>query len=110
GPAGPDGGRGTRRGGGRTRRRVARGGSASRRDLGRTLVHGNRLPGRLLHQLPPVPAVLPGAGPGQVLPGGGPAMTEPREAEGLLVLAPLRIEAAALRRALPGAEIVRTGM
>ena len=37
-------------------------------------------------------------------------MRRPEEASGLLVLAPLGVEAAALRRALPGADVVRTGM
>ena len=34
--------------------------AAGRRHLGRALVHRHRLPRRLLHQLPPVPAGLPG--------------------------------------------------
>ena len=86
------------------------------RELGRAAVHRDRLPRRLLHQLPPVPAGLPGQRarplPGAVhaashgsihgavpverrgeLPAGPPATR-------LAVCAPLRIEARAARRGL----------
>ena len=43
---------------------------ARRRHLGRALVHRHRLPRRLLHQLPPLPAGLPAHGP-RPLPAGG---------------------------------------
>src|SRR5438105_454363 len=91
--------------GGGARRGLARRDPAPRRDLGRTLVHRNRIPRRLLHQLPPVPAGLPGAGAGPVRQRGGPAVT----AE-VVVFAPLRVEAAAVRGAAAGARVVRTGM
>ena len=58
-------------------------------ELGRAVVHRHRLPGRLLHQLPPVPARVPGDG----------ARPRSRD-EARCVLAPLRIEA--LRRARLG--------
>ena len=52
-------------GGGRPRRRLAGRTPARGRDLGRAAVHRHRVSGRLLHQLPPLPAGLPGqcAGP-----------------------------------------------
>ena len=40
---------------------------ARRRLVGRAVVHGNRLSRRLLHQLPPVSACVPGHGPGAFL-------------------------------------------
>ena len=43
-------------------RGLARGTPAARRRLGRAAVHRHRLPVRLLHQLPPLPAHLPGDG------------------------------------------------
>ena len=48
----------------RPRRRLPRAHPASRRHLGRALVHRNRVPGRLLHQLSPVPARVPADGVG----------------------------------------------
>ena len=45
---------------GRARRRLAGAHPARRRHLGRAPVHRHRLPRRLLHQLPPLPAGLPG--------------------------------------------------
>ena len=44
------------------RRRLARRHAAPGRRLGRAVLHRHRLPVRLLHQLPPVPAGLPGDG------------------------------------------------
>ena len=102
---------------------------AGRRELGRAAVHRHRLPRRLLHQLSPVPPGLP---PERTRPlRGGPhfrrqRMTEtiprPRdreagapdatEADPLLVCAPLRIEARAVRRGLDGthpATVLRSG-
>ena len=64
-------------GGGRTwsgRRRgrgLPRRDPAGRRDVGRDVVHRHRLPGGLLHQLPPLPPGLPGDGARSVRRGGG---------------------------------------
>ena len=63
GPAGP-----TSRAQRRARRPVAGRHPARRRHLGRAAVHRDRVPRRLLHQLPPVPAGVPGQRPGP-LPG-----------------------------------------
>ena len=60
--------------------------AARRRQLGRAVVHRHRLPRRLLHQLPPLPARLPGHGARAAARGR-------RCADELLVFAPLRIEA-----------------
>ena len=53
---------GETRPGGRARGRLARRDPAQRRRLGRAVLHGHRLPGRLLPQLPPLPAGVPGDG------------------------------------------------
>ena len=84
--------------------RLARADAASRRRLGRAVVHRHRLSRRLLHQLPPLPARLPGQR-ARPLRARGRAMS-------LTVLAPLGLEARALRRGLSGldVDIVRTGM
>src|SRR5205823_6061298 len=74
--------------------------------LGGAVVHGNRLPRGLLHQLSPVPPDLPHLGAG-TLPRGY-DMTG--DARGLLVLAPLSIEARAVRSGLPQARVVTVGM
>ena len=80
-----------------TRRRVAGGDPATGRNLGRAAVHRHRLPRRLLHQLPPVPAGVPGQ------------RARPVPAEhamtALTVCAPLRIEARAVRRGLRDARL-----
>ena len=55
---------GERVGGGRRAAWLAGRHPAPRRRLGRAAVHRHRLPGRLLHQLPPVPAGVPGHGAG----------------------------------------------
>ena len=44
---------------------------AGGRHVGRAVVHRHRLPRRLLHQLPPLPAGVPGDGPRPVRPRGG---------------------------------------
>ena len=91
--------RGGRAGGrGRARARLARRHAAGERDLGRAVVHRHRFPGRLLHQLPPVPARLSRDRPGAL------------RAMKLVVLAPLRIEALAVRSGLPGIKVKRSGM
>ena len=103
---------------------LARRAPAPGRDLGRARVHRHRVPRRLLPQLPPVPARLPGqrarplpilSRPGRrlrrrpstpgdavtapVAPAGGP----PDQARAsLLVCSPLRLEAMAVRRGLGG--------
>ena len=66
------------------------------------LLHGHRLPWRLLPQLPPLPRRLPGDGARPRSSG------RPRESS-LLVLAPLRVEQLALGPT-PGARVLRTGM
>ncbi len=53
----------------RARDRLARRASDGGRDVGRAAVHGHRVPGRLLHQLSPLPARLSGLGTRPVLPG-----------------------------------------
>ncbi len=65
-------------------------------------LHGHRIPGRLLPQLPSLPAGVPGDG----------ARPDPegREMKGpLLVFVPLRVEAVALGRR-PGWRVLRSGM
>ena len=125
------GGRGRPRG--RARRPLARRDAAAERRLGRAVLHRHRLPGRLLLELPPVPGRLPrdGARPdprrrplsgvAPTEPPSGVGSTEPPKSAGagstgagagpasLLLLAPLRLERAALRVA-PGTRVLRTGM
>src|SRR5262249_25217690 len=72
-----------------------------RRQLGRAVLHGHRVPGRLLPQLPPLPAGLPGDGS---RPCAGKRMSRP-----LLVFTPLRVEALALGTR-SGWTVVRSGM
>ncbi len=113
GAAGAARGRGS--GGGRAdraRHRLPGRDPAPGRHLGRAAVHRDRLPRRLLPQLPPVPPGVPGQRARPVpQPGGGrgSAMTdgtsmadarEPETDSGLLVCAPLRTEARAVRRGL----------
>ncbi len=83
------------------RRAVARGDAAAERRLGRAVLHGHRLPRRLLSQLPPVPGRVPGDG----------ARPDARRGavSSLLVLAPLRIEQLALGEHA-GSSVLRTGM
>src|SRR5262249_3359828 len=100
GPAGPAGGRRPRRGN-PTGRCLSRGRPAARRHVGRARVHGHRLPRGLLHQLPPVPAGVPGHGPRPVRRGWRVRLT---------VAAPLRIEARLIGWGGHDAEVVRTGM
>src|SRR6185437_11318124 len=80
--------------------------AAFRRDLGRALVHRHRLPRRLLHQLPPVPAGLPGQCTRQVRTWRS-LMTE------TIICAPMRVEARAIRHGLRASEnpprVLRTG-
>src|SRR5215472_12206955 len=91
---------------------MARSDAAFRWKLGRAAVHGDRVPRRFLHQLPLVSARVPGQRP-RPLRGGH--RSRPVSG-GLLLLAPLRVEAEALRRGLrrlpDGGEsvrLVRTG-
>src|SRR5262249_55457627 len=72
-----------------------------RRQLGRAVLHGHRVPGRLLPQLPPLPAGLPGDGS---RPCAGKRMSRT-----LLVFTPLRVEALALGTR-SGWTVVRSGM
>src|SRR5262249_46138345 len=94
----PRGGR--RRGRGRaTRRPLPRRDAARGRKLGRPVLHRHRLPGRLLLELPSVPAGVPGDG----------ARPDRRHGVTLLVLVPMRIEELALGRR-PGWRVLRAGM
>jgi squalene cyclase/nucleoside phosphorylase len=88
------------------RHRVAGPHAARRRGLGRAGLHGHRLSRRLLHPLPPVSRPLPGHG-ARALPAGARLRAG---SESLLVAAPLRLEARALRRGGPRLHVVRTGM
>src|SRR6201999_966190 len=103
-------GRGRRAGRGGPGRGLAGRHPARGRVLRRAGVHRHRLPRRLLHQLPPVPDGFPGQRPGPLRAGppAGPgrgtflwahpgrhSVTDP-----LLVCAPLRFEARAVRRGL----------
>src|SRR5207249_10462412 len=96
----------------RTRHRLARRGAAFGWHVGRTLVHGDRIPRRLLHQLPPVPVGLPRHGLGSIRARW--PVSSRRNAEGavpdLLILAPLALEAAAVGRSRPAVRVLRTGM
>ena len=89
----------------RARRTLAGGEPAGRRRLGRARVHRHRLPGRLLHPLPHVPDRVPADGARALRAERRAVNTEP-----LVVVAPLWIEARALRPALPGVRIARSGM
>ena len=91
------------------RRRVAGRHPARGRDLGRAAVHRDRVPWRLLHQLPPVPAGVPDQR-ARPIPRGS-LMSDH------VICAPLRVEARALRRGLrdlngngsAAVQVLRTG-
>ncbi len=80
---------------------------APRRWLGRGALHRHRVPRRLLHQLPPVPAGLPDQRPRAAA---RRRRGVPVTAPDWILYAPMRLEARALRRGLPAdAPVRRTG-
>ena len=84
--------------------------AARRRRLGRAVVHGHRLPRRLLHQLPPLPAGLPGDARSAAT---SRCASDTDRSALLVPSVRSRLEALAVRGAAcggAGAEVVRTGM
>ena len=89
----------------RARRALAGRDAAARRRLGRAVVHRHRLPRRLLHQLPPLPAGLPGDGARPVRPRAGRthgsgAVTDDRPRRRTVLLAGPRSFCAGVERAI----------
>ena len=82
---------------------------ASRRLVGRAVLHRHRVPRRLLHQLPPVPAWCSRSWRSAGTSGRWKEEATMDET-GLYVLAPLRLEATAAQRGAATARIKRTGM